>query len=48
MDIIVGRKSGNLYSDQSVGQSLQTMLESHTVSAFPLMEKYSCSTELMF
>lgn len=37
-----------LYSDQSVGQSFQTMLESHTVSAFPLMGKYSCSTELMF
>lgn len=36
----------SLCSDQSVGQSFQTMLKSHTVSAFPLMEKYSCSTEL--
>lgn len=32
----------------SVGQSFQAMLESHTVSAFLLMEKYSCSTELTF
>lgn len=37
-----------LYSNRSVGQSFQTMLESHTVSAFPLIKKYSCSTELLF
>ena len=33
-----------MHLDQNVGQSFQTMLESHTVSAFLLMEKYSCST----
>ena len=38
----------SLYSDKSVGQSFQIMLESHTVSAFLLIENYSCSTELMF
>ncbi len=38
----------SLYSDKSVGQSFQIMVESHTVSAFLLMENYSCSTELMF
>ena len=44
----LGRIFKSLYSDQSVGQSFQTMLESHTVLAFSLMEQYSCSTELMF
>ena len=42
-DTKIGLKSGNLFTDV-----LQIMVESHTVSAFLLMENYSCSTELMF
>lgn len=43
--IRVSTVMGILYNDTLTQFS---MLESHTVSAFPLMEKYSCSTELMF